>query len=94
MLLDPLPVVVVNEDRVLATREAKQQRLYTMGNLWIRKEEGLVFEHQSRSAGLRKRQHVFDWVDATAEPSNPAGYPAAPTPPVRSSIGECIRPFA
>ena len=74
-------MVVVNESRAQAAREARQQRLYTMGNLWIRKEEGVFTEHQSRSAGhSRKRQHVADWVDTTAVPP-PAGFTSPPPPP-------------
>ncbi|OSS48375.1 hypothetical protein B5807_07812 [Epicoccum nigrum] len=82
VLLDPLPVVVVNEPRVQAAREARQQRLYTMGNFWIRKEEGGAMEHQTRSGGQsRKRQHVFDWIDTTAMPQGPAELTSPPPPP-------------
>jgi hypothetical protein len=82
VLLDPLPVVVVNESRVQAAREARQQRLYTMGNFWIRKEEGAFTEYRSRPVVYsRKRQHVVDWVDSTTLPPDPAGFTSPPPPP-------------
>lgn len=80
VLLDPLPVVAVN------SREPREERLYTMGGLWIRKE---ITEHRSRPAGhMRKSQRVVDWVDATVVPPDPAelGSPP-PLSPARSLIG-------
>ncbi|KAF9691657.1 hypothetical protein EKO04_010436 [Ascochyta lentis] len=84
VLLDPLPVVTVSEERVISSRPVRQQRLATMGNRWIRKEEGVIIEHTSRGrsqGGLRKRQHVSDWVDASAIPSNSRAFEAPPLPP-------------
>lgn len=93
ILVDPLPVVVVSEERFASARIARQQRLFTMGNRWIRNEEGgLIVEHHPRSAGvLRKRQHVYDWMDASALPPNPehlvAPMPPPPTSRIRLSAG-------
>jgi hypothetical protein len=74
ILLDPLPVVMVKQEKIGASRRG---RLIPMGVRWIENEEGAYKERRL----LHARQHVLDWADQPSLPVHSEDWLPAPALP-------------
>ena len=76
LLLDPLPMVAVEEQEGVTTRAQRRREVPTIAHLWFRQQELASRARKARQAQneTQRRRDVYDWIEETLVPQEPMGH--------------------